>query len=410
MRGGNEMINIKTIEKGLLDSDKYVRKAAIMAARYQSHNADVIDDWWHSEDVNFKIASCFSYLGANSMLPKQKIVKVIHECAKLYGDEFASNLLLAGYKRDAILTRMYPEEEFSQYYSVKLLKKCANTIPIAAPIITKWLDSPEWYHQCLALYVLARQEAKGFVPISYIYPALENMDKAVREAGVEALRNIGPSMNFMAVKFINPLNSSSVRETLMHVCQGRKDIILPLNPNRMLRGELMAVRGLSVEEETVLKWEKGTTKERAAALYARADEPNLPYVVIERGLRDGDSLLREAALIVSRTHGYPPYHSFKPKKTVFKKCVGGVILEAEIPESAEIRGDGRDGARANRAIIKNIENDYCGEKIGIAFYDCSTEYRVGNTVEINDFDMSLEECASGFHFFENHKLAKDFYY
>ena len=404
-----DILDLKTIEKALLDGDKYVRKAGILASRYYNSYADVMDDWWDSSDINFKIAACFSYYGANRMLPRQRINKVIHQCAEMYGDEFASNLLLFGFKRGSLVTSQFPPNEFSNFYSEKLLKRCAESIMISTPMLVKCLYSTEWYNRCLGLYISLREECEK-LPLSFIYPSLESMDPAVREAGILAVRHFKPNQSYLVGKFLEAKNCSSYRETLMRVCQGRNDVILPLDPNVMLRGELIAMRGLHVDPSLISAWQNGTYLERTAALYAIADEPNVPFVLINRGLRDGDPLLHEAAIIAAKMHGYPSYRVFEPSDIVYKKCIGNVVITARIPEDAEVRGDPHDGARASKAEIIDIENDFFGNKIGLSFYDCSTIYEIGKPVVISDFDSSLDDCSNGFHFFGDYKLARKFYY
>lgn len=54
---------------------------------------------------------------------------------------------------------------------------------------------------------------------------------------------------------------------------------------------------------------------------------------------------------------------------------------------------------ADKAIIKEIIGDFCGEKVGISVFDKTTAYYAGDEVKIDDFDMRNEECSTGFHFF-----------
>lgn len=95
----------------------------------------------------------------------------------------------------------------------------------------------------------------------------------------------------------------------------------------------------------------------------------------------------------------PIIRTIEPPKTVYKKCIGGVIVCATIPGDAQIRGDFGQKCRTNKAIIKQVIGDLCGEPVGISKYDKKTTYYVGDKVEIDDFDMSDEKCSSGFHFF-----------
>lgn len=67
--------------------------------------------------------------------------------------------------------------------------------------------------------------------------------------------------------------------------------------------------------------------------------------------------------------------------------------------SAHIRGKHHGKCRASEAVITDIIGDIQGERIGVSTYDTKTMYEVGDHVIIENFDMSDEECSTGFHFF-----------
>lgn len=128
---------------------------------------------------------------------------------------------------------------------------------------------------------------------------------------------------------------------------------------------------------------------------------DVPLEVIERWLKDGDFDVRQAAMNACEKNGIPipVIRRINPPEFVYKKCVGGVIVVASIPEDAQIRGKYGKKCRANKTIIKDIIGDFCGEKIGISVHDRTTAYFVDDEVYVEDFDMSDEECSTGFHFF-----------
>ena len=95
----------------------------------------------------------------------------------------------------------------------------------------------------------------------------------------------------------------------------------------------------------------------------------------------------------------PVIRTFEPPKLVYKKCVGGIIVVASIPQDAQVRGSVGHKCRASKAVIKEIIGDLYGEQVGISRYDLKTLYYVGDHVEIGNFDISDEECSTGFHFF-----------
>jgi hypothetical protein len=126
---------------------------------------------------------------------------------------------------------------------------------------------------------------------------------------------------------------------------------------------------------------------------------------IERWLKDGDCDVRQAAMnalgkrnMVTRT--------IDPPNKVYKKCLNNVIVVAEIPKDAHIRGSIGQKCRASKAKIVDIIGNFGGTKIGISLYDGETCYFIGNEVEIDDFDMSFKECSTGFHFFCTKKEAE----
>ena len=104
----------------------------------------------------------------------------------------------------------------------------------------------------------------------------------------------------------------------------------------------------------------------------------------------------------------PPYRAVNPPEKVYKKCEGGVIVVAHIPNDAEVRGTPNGKCRANKAEIVEIIGDFCGEPVGISKYDGTTWYYAGDVVEVEDFDYSDKECSTGFHFFCTRKAAENY--
>lgn len=137
---------------------------------------------------------------------------------------------------------------------------------------------------------------------------------------------------------------------------------------------------------------------------------NVPLEIIERWLKDADWRVRQAAMNACKERGIsvPVIRTVEPPDTVYKKCVGDVIVCATIPKDAQVRGEFGCKCRANKAVIKEIIGSFCGESVGISVYDRTTTYFVGDEVEIEDFDMSDEECSTGFHFFYTLDTAKNY--
>lgn len=105
---------------------------------------------------------------------------------------------------------------------------------------------------------------------------------------------------------------------------------------------------------------------------------------------------------------YVEDRSFSPPDKVYKKCLGNVIVEAHIPGDAKVRGKSGVKCRASKAIITNIFGTMNGLSIGISSHDNNTIYKVGDTIEIDDFDEGIEFCSTGFHFFCTREEAEQY--
>ena len=135
---------------------------------------------------------------------------------------------------------------------------------------------------------------------------------------------------------------------------------------------------------------------------------DVPLEVIERGLKDSDCDVRTAAMNACQKNGIPipVIRTFEPPLRVYKKCIGDVIVVAEIPSDAQVRGKPGQKCRTNKAKIVEVVGDFCGEQVGISIHDRTTTYFVGDEVEIDNFDYSDEECSTGYHFFCTVEEAK----
>ena len=162
--------------------------------------------------------------------------------------------------------------------------------------------------------------------------------------------------------------------------------------------------------ETIEKWLRDTDwRVRNAAMNACQGRTDIPVETIEKWLRDTDCDVRNAAEKIAAERGMtnlPPYRAVNPPDRVYKKCEGGVIVVAHIPEDAEVRGRVDGKCRADKAEIVEVIGDFCGEPVGISKHDGTVWYYTGDFVEIEDFDKSNAECSTGFHFFCSRALAE----
>lgn len=91
--------------------------------------------------------------------------------------------------------------------------------------------------------------------------------------------------------------------------------------------------------------------------------------------------------------------------TGYKKTLEGVVITAEIPAGAIVFCINGSKCRTNRAKI----TDMAGHDVLHSQYDNSFEYRLGQEIEIKDFNLMYNvECVSGFHFFRTRKEAEEY--
>lgn len=147
---------------------------------------------------------------------------------------------------------------------------------------------------------------------------------------------------------------------------------------------------------------------RVASMYALARHKNAPIKWLVDGLKDANSDVVAAARFASSQLGLPPFKVVEIDENVYKKCLGDVIVIAEIPKDAETRGNQGKYCRSNKAKIVDIIGDFYGEKIGISCYDNDVRYQIGDYVKIPDFDFHENRFfVPGFYFFLTFLEAKE---
>ena len=162
--------------------------------------------------------------------------------------------------------------------------------------------------------------------------------------------------------------------------------------------------------DIIEKWLKDSDwRVRSAAMNA-CQGKDVPLDIIEKGLKDSDCDVRSAAMNACQKNGIPipVIRTIEPPALVYKKCLVGIIVVAEIPKNAQVRGKVNAKCRASEAIIVDIIGDICGEKVGISKHDSKTIYEIGDHVVVDDFDYSNEECSTGYHFFCTREEAEKY--
>lgn len=92
--------------------------------------------------------------------------------------------------------------------------------------------------------------------------------------------------------------------------------------------------------------------------------------------------------------------------TGYKKTKEGVVITAEIPAGAIVFCINGRKCRTNRAKI----TDMAGHDVLHSLYDNSFEYRLGQEINIKDFNLMYNvECASGFHFFRTREEVEGYW-
>ena len=169
-----------------------------------------------------------------------------------------------------------------------------------------------------------------------------------------------------------------------------------------------ACQGREVPLETIERGLKDPDWHVREAAMNACQGREVPLETIKRGLKDPDWHVRAVAYeIIAKERGMNVcYRSFDPPSLVYKKCEAGVIVVAKIPEDAEVRCTPDGKCRSNKAEIVEVIGTFCGEPVGISKYDGTTWYYPGDLVEVEDFDYSDAEYSTGFHFFCTREQAE----
>ena len=98
----------------------------------------------------------------------------------------------------------------------------------------------------------------------------------------------------------------------------------------------------------------------------------------------------------------------------YKKCRNNLIVKLEIPEDAYRCSATSKKCRCSKAkvlSITNLDGSESTSNVAVSKYDSSFVYRIGETVEVTDFDQNRwNECSTGIHFFMNREDAVKYVY
>ena len=98
----------------------------------------------------------------------------------------------------------------------------------------------------------------------------------------------------------------------------------------------------------------------------------------------------------------------------YKKCRNNLIVKLEIPEDAYRCSATSKKCRCSKAkvlSITNLDGSESTSNVAVSKHDSSFVYRIGETVEVTDFDQNRwNECSTGIHFFMNREDAVKYVY
>ena len=98
----------------------------------------------------------------------------------------------------------------------------------------------------------------------------------------------------------------------------------------------------------------------------------------------------------------------------YKKCRNNLIVKLEIPEDAYRCSATSKKCRCSKAkvlSITNLDGSEPTSNVAVSKHDSSFVYRIGETVEVTDFDQNRwNECSTGIHFFMNREDAVKYVY
>ena len=134
---------------------------------------------------------------------------------------------------------------------------------------------------------------------------------------------------------------------------------------------------------------------------------NLTRAILTRAILE-DAILTRAILEDAILEGADKFRLGKvldEPLTGYKRTKEGVVITAEIPAGAIVFCINGSKCRTNRAKI----TDMAGKELLHSSYDPKFEYRLGQEIKIENFNLMYNvECASGFHFFRTRDEAENY--
>ena len=254
------------------------------------------------------------------------------------------------------------------------------------------------------------------IPVHFIETGLSDTSEEVRKA----TRSLCRTITIMPDKINRGLHNpypEIVLMTLRSIIERSEltlDIIewcLGYTNDRVKMAAAKSCTNILIPNETIMAWINSRDfYKQIAAAYAckKSTDATEKYLGLLLDLKN-EKVHRLALEIEGAIPKSPLRNTFTPPEKVYKKCLGGVIVVATIPEDAVVYGSEDGPCRASKAKIVDIEGNYYGEKVGISIYDLSTAYRIGDEISFDakEFDQTYRDHnGPGYYFFCDKKLAE----
>lgn len=411
-----QQIGIKTIQQALRNKKSWmVRTAALHACQEQDVPIRMIQRG--AADPHWSVRTAAMNLCVNRNIPLWLIGQGLND--KDLSVQAAAAQAYAGRKLSFQKLEQWIQRKDGFFRLAAMNTASLQAVPFA--VKQQWLQDKRQNMREAALKAFSGQQTA--IPLSILEQGLTDRNKKVREAAKNAcvgqniplsvickwlaekknwhkraaamLACIGQDIPFSVIQRGLTDEDHDVREAAMRVCMSIK--YQPV-PNAFMVDQI--ARWLQDDEDSHL---------RVTALQACV-RWDVPAAIIRRRLTDENQTIRKTATMICKQKGIalPLVRMVEPPPIVYKKCIGDVIVCAQIPADAQVRGQEGTMCRADKAIICRIIGDFYGEKVGISLHNQTTTYWVGDTISVEDFDMSNDLHSSGFHFFCSRKEAERF--
>ena len=394
--------------------EKHIKFAGFEMCRETKYDDYLFESWWNSDNINLQIGACLLARDKSKYLPMKYAEKILGPPQRV-DTQYGRIILEKAYVPKTDLFNAFSTDLFDIYYSPSVIRQCIETGPMSSTLLNRYLcgegDYNKWYYKYAGLYAASMEAYRSATSYAFLLPFTNHNVPEIRDAAVAAIRgyNLGARQ---IEEFYEKCKNTDGKISWMRIAKGRKDVHLKLDPSKMSPQELPEIIGLEIDQDVVEKWDN-TDLENAAAIYWSIDHPywNKDDYVDEILLPDSTAsiVLKNAAIMqLQNRQDFYPYRTFEPG-LVYKKCVGGVIIEAEIPPYAEVRGNPEKGrCRANEAIITDIIGDLFGTDLAISLDDYKTIYKIGALHGFGQsFTSDLSDLGStGFHFYNSLEEAR----